>query len=838
MKSKPTRTLTAILISLICVLLLAVTGVFCGENAAYAAGESNFKLTETVLGIGGGGAVFTPKISPFNANDMAVSVDMGGVYISRNAGSEWRRKNLNGQVLTAYYDPTQENVVYAGGSGLYKSVDGGDNFELFFPNKDDLTASLNNAENNLRYLYTRSGIYPTEKAVKDVLVNPNDRDNVFILMFSASSAGLDGAIFETADGGVTFEKIISYTLAKRFNSNILFELNKLLYQKESNTLYFATGEGVYKYDSAAKTAGKVYSSQKGIVDIVTVFEDGATRFIAVENGSATEGCKTRVFVTDNFTDIDDITQKITAGLPRTITNGDKQTSYNWSFSYLDATSTENIYLSQASYAEDTSIYVYGIEGILHYDGNGGEWLYGNNPAIDNNAKNQMSLKNRGWSDGNYKSYGIAVSKQQGYENTILYTTITGVYYSPDGTDFYQRYCDVTKDGNTVCYSTTGLNEQTTYGIVTDPFNKDNVFILNTDLGLIRSEDGGRSWQRAIGGVPFGGSLNSYDMVFDPRFAGVAYSLWSNRHDVPYSPANEAGKAGAFLYSSDGGKSWNDGYSSGIPADATPVKMSVIFPNDKNADAVIYVATFNKGFFVSYNSGKTFTELNDGIAPVEYNSANSFILGCDIEAKDGRVFAMTAKSTYGGGVQSGEVFELIDGVWQKIALPDGADNPRDIYYSGGTLYISCTTNRKNFTASGFTNFAGGVYACKDGQTDLIFDDSISATGVQIDSKGTLFISDINGNIYRKEAGGEYEKIYDNFHTLSKGLQLTDDDELYLPTLGGGLLKLKGLSGLYSRSAAKNKGGNLALCIGLPVAAVAVAAIITVVLIRLRPRRQKR
>ncbi|MCM1438478.1 MAG: hypothetical protein NC131_04625 [Roseburia sp.] len=836
MKSNPSRTvIRSIIFILLCVFLLGLAGAYPRKSAAYAAGNGNFNLTETVLGIGGGGAVFTPAISPFDPDDMLVSVDMGGVYISHSAGKEWNRKNLNGQVLTAYFDPMQRNVVYAGGSGLYRSVDNGDNFELFFPHKDDLTASLNNAENNLRYLYTRSGIYPTEKAVKDVLVNPNDADNVFIMMFSASSSGLDGAVYETADGGETFGKIISYSLTKRFNANILFELNKLLFKKETNSLYFATGEGVYKYDSAAKTAEKVYASQKGIVDIVTVYENGKTQFIVIENCSEIAGCKTRVFHTADFNAVQDITQKIATGLPRTVTNGNKQTEYKWSFSYLDATSTENIYLSQASYTEDTGVYAYGIEGVLHFDGSKSSWLYGNNPAIDNNAKNQMSLKNRGWSDGNYKPYGIAVSRQKGCEKTILYSTITGVYYSPDGRDFYQRYCNVITNGNGVYYSTTGLNEQTTYGIVINPFDKDNVFILNTDLGLIRSGDGGKLWQRSIVGVPFGGSLNSYDMVFDPRNEGVAYSLWSNRHDVPYSPANESGKRGAFLYSSDGGKSWENGYSSGIPADATPVKMSVVFPSNKNAEAVIYVATFNRGFFVSYNSGKTFTELNGGITPVKYNAENSFILGCDIEAKDGRVFALTAKSTYGGKVQPGEVFELINGVWRKIALPEGVVNPRDIYYSGGTLYISCTTERKNLTASGFTNYAGGVYACKDGSTELIFDESISATGVQADTKGTLYISDINGNIYRKEADGEYEKIYGNFHTLSKGIQLIDDDEIYLSTLGGGLLKLKGLLGLYSQP--ERGGVNIFLYVGLPVIAVTAVAAAVIAVIAVCGKKRK-
>lgn len=762
-----------------------------GCNTRTADDRPDFSsLKATSLGIGGGGAVFTPEISPFNANEMAVTVDMGGVYISHNAGAKWDRKNLNGQVLTAYFDPTRENVVYAGGSGLYRSTDNGDNFELFFPHKDDLKSSLNNAENNMRYLYTHSGIYPTNMVVKDVLVNPENPDNLFILMFSGGGSGLDGAIFETRNNGETFEKIISYTKTKRYSANILFELNKLLYKNESNSLYFATSEGVYKCDNAAKTAEKIYSSPEGIVDIVTVFENGKTQFIVVENCSQIPGCKTRVFHTRDFDDIQDITQEIIAGLPRTFTYNGQQTEYNWSFSYLDATSTENIYLSQASYAEDRSVYGYGIEGILHYDGEGGEWLYGNNPAIDGNSKNQMSLKNRGWSDGNYKSYGIAVSKQQGCENTVLYSTITGVYYTPDGKDFYQRYCNVTKDGNAVYYSTTGLDEQTTYGVRVNPFNKDNVLLLNTDLGLTRSEDGGATWSRALTGIKPAWTNTVYDAEFDKRKEDVVYSVWSGRHDMPYAPGNETGRAGGFAISYDGGKTWDSNYSTGLPATSVPVKMSIVYPQNSEDEPTIYVATMNHGFFVSYDSGKTFTEINEGLERVSYNQ----IFAEDIEAKGGRVFGCTAKSTFNNQVQAGEVFELINNKWEKIQLPDGVNNPRDIYFSGGTLYISCTTNSKYINSTEFYNYAGGVYAYKDGQTTRIFDETISVAGVQTDSKGVMYLSDINGNIYRKTVKGGYVKIYELYHSISKGVQLENDDVLYLPTLGGGLLKLEGLKGL--------------------------------------------
>ena len=95
---------------------------------------------------------------------------------------------------------------------------------------------------------------------------------------------------------------------------------------------------------------------------------------------------------------------------------------------------------------------------------------------------------------------------------------------------------------------------------------------------------------------------------------------------------------------------------------------------------------------------------------------------------------------------------------------------------------------------YGSVGGGLYAYKDGQIKQIFDQNISVTGVQIDSEGVMYVSDVNGNIYRKTAKSDYVKIYSDYHHVSKGVQLENDDVLYLPTLGGGLLKLEGLESL--------------------------------------------
>jgi len=164
---------------------------FVGQDISYAnviineidsAAQAELKATK--LGIGGGGALFEPAISPFNSNDMLVVPDMGGLYITHDKGLKWDRINMYGTVISASYDPNREGVIYAGGSGLYRSTDNGETFNLIFPRKDDIITRLTHNENGLQYYFTHSDKYDRNKYVKNILIDPDNSDHIFILCYS------------------------------------------------------------------------------------------------------------------------------------------------------------------------------------------------------------------------------------------------------------------------------------------------------------------------------------------------------------------------------------------------------------------------------------------------------------------------------------------------------------------------------------------------------------------------------------------------------------------------------------------------------------------------------
>ena len=83
------------------------------------------------MGLSGGGAMFTPAISPADPKRMMVNCDMGAAYITHDGGLHWQmihysQLRSNTRCRPAFH-PTDPRIVYAanGGAGLSVSHDGG-----------------------------------------------------------------------------------------------------------------------------------------------------------------------------------------------------------------------------------------------------------------------------------------------------------------------------------------------------------------------------------------------------------------------------------------------------------------------------------------------------------------------------------------------------------------------------------------------------------------------------------------------------------------------------------------------------------------------------------------
>src|SRR5438045_8489484 len=95
--------------------LRALVGFFLLANGnGDAPRPGNF----SVLGPGGGGAMFHPTVSPHDLNTILVNCDMTGAYISHDGGKSWRMFSLRGVVQFFAFAPLDANALCAQSIGM------------------------------------------------------------------------------------------------------------------------------------------------------------------------------------------------------------------------------------------------------------------------------------------------------------------------------------------------------------------------------------------------------------------------------------------------------------------------------------------------------------------------------------------------------------------------------------------------------------------------------------------------------------------------------------------------------------------------------------------------
>ncbi|HVX68005.1 MAG TPA: hypothetical protein VHA11_15435, partial [Bryobacteraceae bacterium] len=86
-----------------------------------------------IIGPGGGGTLFYPTVSPHDSKHVLASCDMTGGYLSTNGGESWRMFNLRGVVRFFLFDPLDARTMYAENGALWRSRDRGTKWELVYP---------------------------------------------------------------------------------------------------------------------------------------------------------------------------------------------------------------------------------------------------------------------------------------------------------------------------------------------------------------------------------------------------------------------------------------------------------------------------------------------------------------------------------------------------------------------------------------------------------------------------------------------------------------------------------------------------------------------------------
>jgi photosystem II stability/assembly factor-like uncharacterized protein len=189
-----------------------------------------------IIGPGGGGALFHPTVSPHDARTALVACDMTGNYMTNDAGDRWRGFNLDGPVQFFLFDPIDSRVIYAKAGALFRSSDGGTTWARFFP---ATVAKITTGNDHAAPTYHVAG-----DPRGDVDAMAIDPDNSRVLYLA-----IDTALWTSPDGGATWRRDGALPGRAR---RLWIDLHS---SSDQRTLYVAGRDAFYRREAGAWRTG-------------------------------------------------------------------------------------------------------------------------------------------------------------------------------------------------------------------------------------------------------------------------------------------------------------------------------------------------------------------------------------------------------------------------------------------------------------------------------------------------------------------------------------------------------------------------------------------------------
>jgi photosystem II stability/assembly factor-like uncharacterized protein len=529
----------------------------------------------------------------------------GGIYCTIDGGETWRfiNKGLrNTYVTSVAVDPQSPSVVYAAlggnfgepyGRGVYKSLDGGEN-------------------------WLKIGL--TRRRVFSLIINPDSPDIVYV--------GTDKGIYKSSDGGV------SWALATSAVTNEwVFPL--ALDPNDPNVIYAGTfGNGIYKSTDGGKnwTCSGVLGSWIWSIAV----DSDSTIFAGTLDGvyKSTDGGDSWISVNSGLTNKLVLSISVHPYVPDTVFVGTfgngifKSTNGGGSWREVNSGLT-NSYIHSLAISPSKTIYAgtFGNLGEIEYapalykSADGGKTrtpsgLFGDvvlTLAFDRVTPTTMYAGRGGYRCGVYKSVDggeIWASASSGlpealpvwcsavdHSNIIYVGTFgDGVYKSINGAASWRP---------------SGLQRIYILSLVISP---DNVIYAGTGFyGIYKSIDGGSTWMQ----TGFKDPTLVFSLAIDPRSSNVIY----------------AGTYGQGVYKSiDGGETW---IQSGLTNEPAVWCLAV------DPTGTVYAGTVGgNGVYKSIDGGSTWVEISSGLIP----STAVSTLQIDPDSPD-KIYA----GTWAGGV---------------------------------------------------------------------------------------------------------------------------------------------------------------------------------------------
>ena len=752
------------------------------------------------MGPGGGGSTFIPTFSYHTPDKFLVRCDMTGTYLTYNGGISYRQINFTGGATCYAFDPNDSTTIYAGTATLNRSRDGGKTWECIFPRKNEIKSEIfigDHAEYQIEPI--ENSVYVKGETIGTIRVDPVHPGSLYFTMGSC--------FFYSSDAGKTWKRIeIRNHIEYLYTNSTTLKSEVYIFSSETIYIFNKITQAISSKD-LPKAMSPALSFTAG-----TVKTTGKQVFYALHHLHPKENAFT--FTNSEIWKTEDLGTSWVPLTDTTITNDNSGLKPCFTMVVCSENDAANAYVVTNNYElknkDKTSTFWYGAlktdDSGLNWNwvwkGGGGSGQYGVQDAQD-----AANLKDA-WV---HKAFGgefiqlidVGVSPRDG--NIAIVTDWYRTMKTVDGgITWNEIYSKQNPDGS---FTSRGMDVTTTYGIHFDPFDSNHLAISYTDIGYHQSFNGGKSWSRAVEGIPTEWVNTCYWVVFDPDVKGKVWSVWSGMHDIPRgkmtrNPQWKEKAKGGVAVSSDGGKTWkpsNEGLGMNSPSTSI-----VLDPKSAPGNRTLYTAVYNKGVFKSTNDGKTWILKNNGIE----SNTSAFELTL---ANDGNLFLTVSPTPVhkdgkkGKDIYSGAVYRSTDGAetWTKLNVSQGLLFPNGIAadpLNPKLIYLTCWANisladlvggvvaREN-GGDKMLDMPGGIFKSEDsGNTwTSIFDKKQYVYDVTIDPfhPGRLYCNTFNQAAWRSDDSGKsWKKIkgYD-FHWGHRIIiDEKEHDKIYITTFG--------------------------------------------------------
>jgi photosystem II stability/assembly factor-like uncharacterized protein len=715
-----------------------------------------------LLGPGGGGCVHTLTVNPHRPDTLVVSCDMTAGYITHNGGKSWREFNLKSRQYAYAFDPVDPDTLYVGSSGLFRSDDNGNSFQLIFPDQASVTGEAYLGD-EATHTFLSSDNWPGG-TIHAILVDPLQPGHLFIaikkggalrpvdIFYSKRRSGM--FIFSSTDRGRTWEQITE--LDTEDIHLLAFDPSSLV---TARTLFAFTEKAIIRIPAYGEPEKVILPEQVlGLRHASCGLNPATGKMVfyisAVErNTDGQYACSVL-----KSTDLLVTWQRSVTGLETDSPSGPAV------FSQVSTSACDGrrVWLIAEKYPEldDHGQWV-NRHGILRSDNEGLTWEWAVKMDDDHNPVNRSG----GWAE---RDYGAGWGDIKGDEQIspkgrfawdvvaspvdpeVCYTMdFSTIFKTSDGGETWEQLVtNLHPDGSA---SSRGIDVLSTYGVHFDPFDPQHIVISITDVGIFHSHNGGRTWHHSLTGVPRNWINTCYWMIFDPQVKGRAWSVWAAMHDLPrlkmFQDELFAKYEGGICKTEDGLQSWQPS-AQGLPERSICTHI-VLDPGSPAGQRTLYTAVLKNGIYRSTDDGKTWSLRNNGL-----DSRNLFVWRL-VLAPDGALYLVVVKNRMKGHEFTGALYRSTDGAgtWEPMPLPEGVDFPNDLTIDiSGRMYLSCWPRLVDRA-----NRGGGAYASDDGGRTWVrvFDEAAHVYAMTVDpvQPSTLYLATFLAGVYRSDDRGK-------------------------------------------------------------------------------------